>query len=287
MSVPHPQVAEEISHLLGTVDFEAAVGLLTPEGELLVAVGDLDQAYPLASVSKLVSTYAALVAIDRGALHLGDHAGEGAPENCTVEHLLSHAAGYAFEGGQLLAQPGQRRMYTNYGIEQLGRVVEKAVEQPFDAWVRESVTEPLGMDTLEVTGSPAKDYRGTVNDLLILGKEFLTPTLISRELAANAHRPHFPDLAGVLPGYGRQSPNEWGLGTEIKGTKNPHWTGTKNSARTFGHFGQSGSFLWVDPEAGRGGLAAAFLSRRQFCEDHARIWPPLSNHLVTIGEQNK
>ncbi len=276
-----------ITRLLGSLDFEATVGLITPKGELLAAYGDLDKAYPLASVSKLVSTYAALIAIDRGTLSLTDSAGEGTPDGCTVEHLLSHSAGYAFEGGEFLAKPGQRRMYTNAGIEQLGRVVSDAVGAPFDQWVREVVIEPLGMDGLEVVGSPAKDYRGTLNDILVLGHEFLTPTLISEDLAAEAHRPHFPDLAGVLPGYGRQDPNEWGLGTEIKGSKTPHWTGAKNSSRTFGHFGQSGSYLWVDPEAGRDGLAAAFLSNKNFCEDHAKIWPDLGDLLVSIGEEER
>lgn len=280
MTDPHA----EIARLLGTVDMEAAVGLITPEGELLAAHGDLDKVYPLASVSKLVATYAALVAIERGHLSLGDPAGEGTPSGCTVEHLLSHSAGYAFEGGEFLAQPGQRRMYTNAGIEQLAVVVSDAVGQPFDSWVRDTVTGPLGMDSLEITGSPAKDYLGSINDLLLLADEFLTPSLISQALADDAHRPHFPELAGVLPGYGRQSPNDWGLGAEIKGSKSPHWTGSRHSARTYGHFGQSGSYLWVDPEAGHAGLAGAFLSNKNFSEDHARIWPELGDLLLQIGE---
>ena len=57
----------------------------------------------------------------------------------------------------------------------------------------------------------------------------------------------FPGLSGVLPGFGSQRPNDWGLGFEIRDGKTPHWTGSANSGRTFGHFGQSGTFLWVDP----------------------------------------
>ena len=68
-----------------------------------------------------------------------------------------------------------------------------------------------------------------------------------------------------------------GLGPEIKGDKSAHWTGTQNSARTFGHFGQSGSFLWVDPEAG---LAAAFLGERRFGPDHVRIWPGITDAIL-------
>lgn len=271
---------ESLEPLLSSLSFDSAVGLISSDGRLITAYGDLDRVFPLASVSKLIATYAALVAIDRGALALDDAAGEETPQGCTVEHLLAHAAGYAFEGGEFLAAPGKRRMYTNAGIEQLGRVVARAVETDFDRWVRESVTEPLGMETVEVAGSPAKDYRASIEDLLVLGREFLTPTLISSELAESAHRPHFPGLSGVLPGYGRQSPNDWGLGVEIKGKKEPHWTGALNSARTFGHFGQSGSFLWVDPEAIPGGLSAAFLSSKPFGEEHAGVWPALNDTLV-------
>ena len=37
---------------------------------------------------------------------------------------------------------------------------------------------------------------------------------------------------------------------ELRDRKSPHWTGSRNSERTFGHFGRSGTFLWVDPEPG-------------------------------------
>jgi CubicO group peptidase (beta-lactamase class C family) len=42
----------------------------------------------------------------------------------------------------------------------------------------------------------------------------------------------------------------WGLGFELKGSKDPHWTAPTGSPRTFGHFGRSGAFVWVDPDAG-------------------------------------
>ena len=66
---------------------------------------------------------------------------------------------------------------------------------------------------------------------------------------------------GVLPGFGYQPHCDWGLGFEIRDRKAPHWTGSRNSPRTFGHFGQSGSFLWVDPEAR---VACASLADRDF-----------------------
>ena len=59
----------------------------------------------------------------------------------------------------------------------------------------------------------------------------------------------FPGLDGVVPGFGRQDPNDWGLGFELRSTKAPHWTAPGNDPGTFGHFGRSGCFLWVDPAA--------------------------------------
>ncbi|MBO0729935.1 MAG: serine hydrolase, partial [Acidimicrobiaceae bacterium] len=87
----------------------------------------------------------------------------------------------------------------------------------------------------------------------------------------------WPGLAGVLPGFGRQNPNDWGLGFEIRDAKQPHWTGTRNSPGTFGHFGQSGSFLWVDAVAG---LACAGLADRDFGPWAIAAWPALADGVV-------
>ena len=69
-------------------------------------------------------------------------------------------------------------------------------------------------------------------------------------VVAQATSVAFPGLRGVLPGVGRFDPLDWGLGFEVRGSKSPHWTGTRNSPATFGHFGGTGTFLWVDPAAG-------------------------------------
>ena len=80
----------------------------------------------------------------------------------------------------------------------------------------------------------------------------------------------FPGLDGVLPGFGKQTPNDWGLGFELRDAKSPHWTGARNSPRTFGHFGRSGTFLWVDPDAG---VALACLTDRNFGDWAKEAWP--------------
>jgi CubicO group peptidase (beta-lactamase class C family) len=92
-----------------------------------------------------------------------------------------------------------------------------------------------------------------------------------------ARTPHLGDLVGVLPGFGRQSPNPWGLGFEIRGTKSPHWTGADNSEATFGHFGRSGCFLWVDPVLDG---CCAVVTDRDFGPWAAEVWPPFNDAVV-------
>src|ERR671937_495875 len=87
----------------------------------------------------------------------------------------------------------------------------------------------------------------------------------------------FPGLVGVLPDIGRMDPNDWGLGFELRDAKSPHWTGARNSKRTFGHFGGSGSFLWVDPEPS---LALACLCDLDFGPWALEAWPQLSDDVL-------
>jgi CubicO group peptidase (beta-lactamase class C family) len=148
---------------------------------------------------------------------------------------------------------------------------------PFDEYLQAGVIEPLGLAGTRLNGSPAAGASGPLVDLLKLGQELLAPTLVSAATVAHATAVAFPGLPGVVPGFGRQNPNDWGLGVEIRDDKHPHWTGTHNSPRTFGHFGQSGSFLWVDPVAA---LVVAALCDRPFGPWAARAWPALSDALL-------
>jgi CubicO group peptidase (beta-lactamase class C family) len=100
---------------------------------------------------------------------------------------------------------------------------------------------------------------------------------VAAETLAEATSVVLPGLAGVLPGFGRQDPLDWGLGFELKDGKRPHWTGSRNSPRTFGHFGGAGTFLWADPDAG---LALACLTDREFDGWAAAAWPPFSDAVL-------
>lgn len=242
---------------------------------VLSSDGDTDTSYPWKSVTKPLAALATLVAIDRGHVGLDEPAG---PEGSTLRHLLAHASGLPFEAGAPVQAPERRRVYSNLGFEALAEHVAGRVGMDFPAWTRTAVLEPLELESVRFDGSAAYAASGNVWDVLGLGIELLTPTLISADLGGQARTVQFPGLDGVLPGFGRQSPNDWGLGYEIRGTKSPHWTAPNADPATFGHFGQSGSFLWVDPNAG---LVAAFLGELSFRDSvHGEIWPDLNAEIL-------
>jgi CubicO group peptidase (beta-lactamase class C family) len=250
----------------------AAAGVAGRSG-VLGTHGEEERVFPWASVTKPVTALAALVALEEGIIELEDPAG---PPGSTVRHLLAHASGLPPEAGPPLAAPGRRRIYSNAGFEVLAELVAGRAEMPFDAYLGAAVLEPLGLGA-RLEGSPASGLAGTLGDLLAIGAELLEPTLVARETLDEATSVVFPGLSGVLPGYGRMDPNDWGLGFELRDEKTPHWTGSRNSPRTFGHFGRSGTFLWVDPDAG---LACGALTDRDFGDWAKEAWPRLSDAVL-------
>ena len=224
-------------------------------------------------MTKLVTALAALVAAEEGVIDLHEPAG---PEGSTVRHLLAHASGLPFEPGAPTGQPGRRRVYSNVGFETLAEHIGERAEMPFAEYLGAGVLRPLGMSA-ELCGSPASELHGTLADLLLLAGEVQRPTLVAAETLAEATTVQFPGLAGVLPDFGRMDPNEWGLGFELRDAKEPHWTGSRNSPRTFGHFGGSGTFLWVDPDAG---VALGVLTDLDFGDWAKEAWPQLSDAVL-------
>ena len=250
----------------------AAAGATRAGGE--VGVHGPNQAeLPWASVTKLLTGLAVLVAVEEGVVDLEAPAG---PPGSTLRHLLAHASGLPFDEGPVLAPPGKRRIYSNAGIERAADFVAREAGMLFAEYLAASVLEPLGL-TGSLLASPAWGYSGPLDDLLKLGRELLAPTLVAAETLAEAATVQFPGLVGVLPGWGRMEPNDWGLAFELRDSKSPHWTGTQASPRTFGHFGASGTFLWVDPEAG---LACGVLTDRRFGDWAKEAWPPFSDAVL-------
>ncbi|WUH93695.1 beta-lactamase family protein [Streptomyces sp. NBC_00433] len=253
----------------------AAAVVVRQDGTVAGSHGPQDHAFPLASVTKPLTAYAALVAYEEGVFDLDDPAG---PDGSTVRHLLAHTSGLAFDEHRVQAPPGTRRIYSNAGFEVLGDTIAKAAGIPFASYLHEAVLQPLGMTATTLPGSPAASAVSTAADLARFAAEVLAPRLLHASSVALATEVSFPGLRGVLPGYGPQNPNDWGLGFEIRAHKSPHWTGAHSSSATFGHFGQSGSFLWFDPAAA---AACAVLTDRPFGPWTTPLWPTLTDAVLT------
>ena len=270
-------VSRRVEALAQVEDWGAgAVAVAVLRGaEVIAEHGPRDHEFRWASITKPAVALATLVAAEEGVVDLDEPAG---PEGSTVRHLLAHASGLPFHGSKPIARPGARRIYSNTGFEVLAAHVERAAEIAFPEYLRHAVFEPLGMAS-ELRGSAGAGVFGTLEDLVALVRELQSPTLVAPETMDEMTSVQFPGLGGVLPDVGRFDPNDWGLGIELRDAKQPHWTGTRNSERTFGHFGGSGTFVWVDPAAG---LACACLSDREFGPWALEAWPRLSD--AVLGE---
>lgn len=250
-----------------------AIAVVGRDGGVRVA-GDRREQLRWASVTKLATAMAVLVGVEEGSIGLDVPAG---PEGSTVRHLLAHASGLDFDTERVVAPPATRRIYSNTGYEIAAAALEAATGIDFETYLREAVLEPLGIRSTTLQGTPAAGLVGPLDDLVLLAAELLTPTLLARETWTLMRTVAYPGLDGVLPGFGTQTPNDWALGAELRDHKSPHWTGTRNSPGTFGHFGAAGGFVWIDPEAG---LACASLSDRDFGPWAATAWPRLSDEIL-------
>jgi CubicO group peptidase (beta-lactamase class C family) len=252
-----------------------AAGAVIDRSGVVSSVGDESFRYPLASVTKLFSSYATLIAIEERTVGLDDPAG---PPNSTLRHLLAHASGLSPDHrDRCLAPPGTRRIYSNAGFEVLADHVAERAEVPFREYLYEAVFGPLSMAGADLDGSPASGATASLADCTLFASELLSPTLIARSTLGQATKVAFSGIDGVLPGFGRQHPCDWGLGFEIRDGKSPHWTGQNNSPATFGHFGQLGSFVWADPAVP---VALVVLSDRAFGPWAGAAWPVLSDAVL-------
>ena len=265
--------------LIDTWQVDKAAAAFVRDDGSVVTHGDTSRRFRWASVTKLVTALATLVALEEGTLELDAPAG---PPGSTVRHLLAHASGMPFEGDALMGRPGERRVYSNPGFNALGAELEQAAGMPFHEYVQSAVFDPLAMDASslrldEEHGVPAAGGYGLLGDAVSLARELMQPTLIAAETLTEAATVTFPGLDGIVPGFGRQTPCDWGLGFEIRSHKSPHWTGAQNSPRTYGHFGGSGTFLWVDPDAG---CALVCLTNRAFDTWAKEAWPPFADAVL-------
>ncbi len=254
----------------------AAAAVVRPSG-VVAAHGDAGFIFRWASVTKLVTALTVLIAVDRGDVTLDDAAG---PPGSTVRHLLGHASGLGFEGSLTLAAPGSRRIYSNAGFDALGALIEARTGRPFAAVMRGSVLAPLGMARTSLLERPSQGLHGPLTDANAFAAELLRPTLVKPETFATATSVTFPGLVGLLPGVGRFDPLDWGLGFELHDGKSPHWMAEANSPATFGHFGGSGTFIWVDPVAE---LALVVLTDREYGPWALAAWPRFAERVLATA----
>ncbi len=262
------------------VDVVAAASVI---GDEVTIVGSRDVQFPLASLTKLMTALAVLIAVEEGTVTLGDDVAplldrpDVAP--LRIAELLSHSSGLASDTpAQRLAPERQRRIYSNAGYHLAADAVTRRSGIAFETYLTEAVFAPLAMRSTALIGSPASGVTSTIDDLALFLHELHEPRLVSRTTHERMVTPHHPDLAGILPGFGRQIDNSWGLGAEIRDHKSPHWTGSRNSPQTYGHFGRSGTFAWWDPAAQRGLIV---LTSREFGEWARVEWPRLSDAVLS------
>jgi CubicO group peptidase (beta-lactamase class C family) len=250
-----------------------------PSGTTTLAHGEVDRVQYIASLSKPLTAATVLLEVAAGTLRLDEPIGPTAAQGATVRHLLAHAGGLGFNEGERTMEPGRRRIYSNWGFEVLGDIVADRRGLSFAAVLEERLTGPLGMTSTTLDGSPAFAMRASTIDLARFVAELLAPRVLDPVSHALLMAPAFAELDGVLPGYGRQRPNGFSLGLEVRGAKDPHWAGALLSPATVGHFGRSGSLLWVDPDRG---LGLATLSGRDFGDWAAKAWPALNDSLAAL-----
>ena len=118
---------------------------------------------------------------------------------------------------------------------------------------------------------------GTLGAALELARELQAPSRLAPETLAEATTVQFPGLdrraARVRP------PGAERLGSRpgAEGRESPALDRLAELSATFGHFGRSGTFLWVDPEAG---IALVCLTDRPFGEWAVTAWPRLADAVL-------
>lgn len=134
-----------------------------------------DTLYRLASISKPITAVGILRLMEEGKLNLDDEVQKYVPYfprkrwPLTIRHLLGHLSGIShyrnydeeghfkthytteesigvFKDWELEAEPGTKYIYTTYGFNLLGAVIEGASGKPYADYMKENVWKPLGMN---------------------------------------------------------------------------------------------------------------------------------------------
>ncbi len=167
-----------------------------------------DTVHRVASVSKLFTDLAVMQLVEKGELDLdapvSKYLPDFSPKNpfdkpITLRQMMAHRSGLARESPvgnyfdptspsladtvrslndtELVFAPGSRTKYSNAAIATVGLVVEKLRGEPFDATVKRTVLDPLGMTTASFELSPEMKAKAAEGEMWTYdGRTFPAPT---------------------------------------------------------------------------------------------------------------
>lgn len=241
--------------------------------ERVSEIGDLAAVRPWASVSKMAVALAFGVENDWELHKFTESLG---PRGATIANLLSHSSGLGLEPGDPVSDVAARRVYSNYGYDYAVHAI--VGKNSPEGWLESRVFRPFGMSSAILEGRPAAGVSSSTEDLMRLAVAWLRPDGIARETRNRMITPYLADLNGVVPGFGRFTPCEWGLGPEIRGQKQ-HWMGDW-PAQSFGHFGQSGALLLLNAQENIGLVAT---STEPFGPWAVELWPQWTSAMRSLA----
>ena len=168
---------------------------------------DASTVYRVGSVSKLFTDLALMRLVERGEIDLdapvATYLPDFRPANpfktvVTLRQLMAHRAGLVREspvghyfdptspsladtvkslnGTSIVYEPGTRLKYSNAGIATVGHVVEKTQGEPFAAYVKRTVLDPIGMSSSSFELTPELSKRLAAATMWTVdGREFPAP----------------------------------------------------------------------------------------------------------------
>jgi CubicO group peptidase (beta-lactamase class C family) len=203
--------------------------------------------------------------------------GEGLP-NAYARSLAESVA--IFSQQPLEFEPGSRWLYSNTGLNTLGRIVEVVADQPYEQFVQQRIFDVLGMKDTHyflpeakhdrvaipyaiekgklvrssedpyVKGrknpGPAGGLFSTASDMALFYQMMLNGGVLNgkRVLSKAAVEVMTANHTGTLEaGHG---PGSFGLTWNV--AKEPHGTLSLESPGTYSHGGAWGTYGWVDPK---------------------------------------
>lgn len=221
----------------------------------------------------------------------------------------------------LISAPGEALRYSNLGPAIAARAAETATGTPFHDLLQHTILDPMALDDIilrptaedndriaivqdppnEGTGAESYNtdywrqlgitwggYYGTASAALRYATSFLPgrDTPLTNESVRAMTTDQVNGAPGGVESMGvRWDPGFWGIGWEVKGEKRRHWTGTKTSAETWCHWGQSGTLVWVDPTRELGVAMMANRTVRTLWPFRPARWSDLSDAIVDAADE--